>query len=486
MNASAFVLKRFFPELDEHIDAFVIFIGVLAFLTLKGVILPQWLIILIVAAALFGVVSDKWQHPELPLYLLCAYLPFSYALSGGSSGRVGGLNIENLLMGLALWVHWRRCRRTGKPFFETSPVGFAIAAMAGMALVSFLAAGAAYGGWYLLDQSRQFLQWMKPFFLYYLTFWIVRDRRCLSTVLSIVLIAVVVVGLLAIWESWDRTGSSFDNSRVRGVANHPNMLAGFFVTYMFVFLGFFLTRPLSRNALMLLPFLLCVRGVMVTFSRGGYLAVAAGALVASWFRSKKLFLVAVVILMALAVHPAWLPAGVRYRMGMTLSKEATVNPPRDFAQNFETSASKRVYIWQAGVAVTRQAPLLGVGFGMFPRFAPHASEGLLGYVDTHNGFLFITSQMGLLTLALFLVLLWAIGWESWRLSRLSKDVNFRALALGVASGLSALMAANLFSTTINTTETTGFFWMLSALVTRAISLERERRNVHGPQSTVHS
>ena len=145
------------------------------------------------------------------------------------------------------------------------------------------------------------------------------------------------------------------------------------------------------------------------------------------------------------------------------------------AQQFETSASHRVYAWRAAVQMTREHPWRGVGFGEFPELAPHYSQGRIGYMDTHNTYLFISSQMGLPALAVFLLFLGVLGYYARWLYRHSRDLTLQALALGMLGGLVGLMVSNLFSTTINTEETTGQFWILAGLVMRGVLLERAAR-----------
>src|SRR3989338_3840081 len=134
------------------------------------------------------------------------------------------------------------------------------------------------------------------------------------------MVVMVLVALMAIRDYLNAGDSSLEKSRVGGIAEQPNMLVAFFCYYMFLFLGFFLVYYRKPKAwLLLIPFALCFRGIMVTFSRGAYLAFATGCLGAIFFRSKVLFACLLVLIGWMAINPSLLPAGIRYRMGQTIT-----------------------------------------------------------------------------------------------------------------------------------------------------------------------
>ena len=54
-----------------------------------------------------------WRHPEVPLYVMVVYLPFSKVLVGDFGGGVTALNLTNMLIGLLI-LTWLTSEGGGK------------------------------------------------------------------------------------------------------------------------------------------------------------------------------------------------------------------------------------------------------------------------------------------------------------------------------------------------------------------------------------
>lgn len=418
----------------------------------------------------------NWRRPEIPLFLLAAYLPFSRRVS--EPNELPSLLVTGILAALALIAHIGRQRSCGQPVARWTPLAWAITGFAGLAVVSLFRAGVVYGGWYLPSRTMELIGWLMPVTLFFLTFWVVQDGPTLKRLVAFLMVMVTLVALLAIREYMSDAGDSFEGSRVGGIADDPNRLGGFFVSYLFLFLGFFLMFPRRRLGwFMGIPLLLCARGVMVTFSRGAYVATVAGGLVSSWFRYKPLFFLAIGLGGLVIAHPAFLPEGIRYRMEMTFVKDsdASASPSGgggNVAQLLEASAAGRLDIWKAAVQMIQDHPGWGVGFGAFPGFLLDYTRGQMAFDNAHNAFLMIAAEMGIVTAVLFLLILLGIGFHSAWLFRFSKDRSFRAIGLGMLGGLTGFIVANLFSYCFGTQEVSGYFWMLSGLSARAVLIEK--------------
>jgi O-antigen ligase len=210
------------------------------------------------------------------------------------------------------------------------------------------------------------------------------------------------------------------------------------------------------------------------FSRGAYLGLAAGGLTACWFRKKLLFLAAVGLGALAITHPALLPAGIRYRMEMTVrdvGQDIDILQP-DVAQHLELSVSARLEVWRAAVRMIQANPWWGVGYGAFTRFIPHYTEGRISRMNAHNTFLMIAAELGLPALAAFLSLLGVGVASSVWLYRHAQDRLMRAIALGVVAGVVGMAVANQFTLCLRSQEVAGYLWMLCGLMVRAVRLER--------------
>ncbi len=466
--------RRALPTIDRRIWLMAVLACGFAVLVMKEVALPSSLILVFGGLGLFALFAVGLQSPEIPFYVLVAYLPFSRLLVGDFGTQATALNLTNIFTLGVFIAHVFRQGARGQAPFQSTPLNRMISLFCALGAAALIRAGWDYGSWYAWHYLIPLKRWLTPMFLYFLTLWVVRDKRVLKTSAILIMIVVTLVALMAIRDYMNVEGSGFEASRIGGIAEHSNTLGAFFVYYMFLHLGFFLTHTSRPRAwLLLIPFLLCFRGIMVTFSRGAYLAFAIGSLAACWFRHKLLFVTAVVALVFAILNPTLLPSGIRYRMGMTIIHHDTGVVQEDITQNLEGSSASRIEIWRGALKMIQDHPWWGVGYEAFPRFMPSYTEGKIGYMDAHNSYLLIAAEMGLPTLGVFLLVLLMIGYYTHWLYRHAQDKALKAIALGFLAGLAGLWVANLFGSRMDHAEVSGYFWIICGLIMRGVLIERQ-------------
>jgi O-antigen ligase len=298
----------------------------------------------------------------------------------------------------------------------------------------------------------------------------------------------MVVAGLACYEYLGVANSSLDKSRVGGVVGQPNYLGAFFVYYMFLFAGHWVQKRRQPSAwLLLLPFVLCFRGIMVTFSRGAYVAFAQGTLGLAYFKRRALALLAMAALALAVLNPSLLPAGVRYRLDTTFRGRAEGLDDIENArvEDLDASSAARLLVWQGGLEMVKANPVLGVGFGLFPVVITDfvSAKELKDVRDAHNAYLITAAELGVPALLLLLVNFALLIWLANRVYRRHPDPFVHATALGYLGGLSGLLAANLFGSRLNTTEVAGYVWVLAALMARAdVDLTKQRLGLKKAES----
>lgn len=460
---------------DKRIWWMIMGIGFFGVVIMKEIALPQPIILAMGGLGLLGLLMVGLQYPEIPLYVLVAYIPFSRLLVGDFGTQATAFNMTNILMGWVFLAHALRQMSRGQPLFQGTPLNRVILLFCVMGAASLMRASWSFGSWYMGEYIIQLKRWLTPMGFYFLTLWVVRDRKVLKTVAVVIMVAVTMVALMSIREYMYQDDSSFDESRVGGIVEHSNTLGAFFVYYMFLFAGFFLVYPKKLKVWMLLiPFLLCFRGIMVTFSRGAYLACAFGGLAAAFFRSKALFLGVILMGLFAVTNPWMLPPGIRYRLGQTVVNQAALHEGADLTQTLEMSSALRIHIWRGAAQMIKDYPLWGVGYGAFPRYISSYTQGVIGYMDAHNSYLLIGAEMGIPTLVIFLLLLFMAMWYTYWLYRHTNDLSVQAIALGFLAGLFGLLVANMFGSRMDSQEAAGYFWVLSGLIMRGVLLERQR------------
>ncbi|MBI4342292.1 MAG: O-antigen ligase family protein [Candidatus Omnitrophica bacterium] len=462
-------------QLRETLDARVgVMVGaaiVLAALVLKEGSIPSMMLLAGVAACGLGFVRWGWRSPELGLYALIAYIPFSRIMVGDFGLGIPGFNLTNLLTAWLLLTCLLAYRANGRVWLEMTPLHGVLLGFIALYLFALVRAAWAYGGWYFWDYLYAMKQILAPMAFFFLAFWIVRDIRTIKTVAALLMTATVLIALISVWDYLTRGSGDLNWVRVRTIAREPNVLGTFFVTYLFLYAGFFLTLwPSRRGWLMLIPLLACARGIMVTFSRGAYLACVAGGLTIAWVRSKRLFLAVLALLILAIANPALLPAGIRYRLEMTLERHEPIGASEPLTQRLDPSATNRIKIWRGALAMIQEHRWWGVGFGAFPKHVGYYSHGEAPAIDAHNLYLLYAAEMGIPTLLVYLLLLLMALHYAVRLYRLAEDPAIQAIALGVSGGIAAWAGANFFTFCMDAQEAVGYFWILLALVMRGLQL----------------
>ncbi len=209
--------------------------------------------------------------------------------------------------------------------------------------------------------------------------------------------------------------------RASGVFPDPHMFSLYMAMALPLALGFFFdaTSP-RRKQLWMGSFLLLLTGVLLSFSRGSYVAVLGGL---------GIFFL---------VSTAWQTLSLRRKSviffgGVIFFAVLTLSPvgQRFFSSFSEEDGSniERLRLWQEAVVHIGERPFLGVGLGSYPLLVK-PSAVYRDPIYAHNLFLDITLELGCIglffLLALFVQSLRGAVFE-WRRVR-----NWQALSVGTA------------------------------------------------------
>lgn len=267
----------------------------------------------------------------------------------------------------------------------------------------------------------------------------------------------------------------FRNLALPGLAQlstHPNQLAALISFFLPLLVSLAVgprpgpSRRLWRVALALVT-LLVVAILILTQSRGGWIATAAGlfALAALWAavlppshaRRGLRLVVGLAVLAALAVA-VWI--------GPTTLWEMWLNPPADTAVGTLRTLGVRRAIWPWGATAVGDFPFTGVGLGAFRQVVfrlyplPPWPDYDLGHA--HNIFLQTALDTGLPGLVAYLAVLFVAAAVGWRVAR--RDPGFRAVSLGLLAGLVALHVFGLADALVLGAKPAVVFWFALGLL----------------------
>jgi O-antigen ligase len=236
---------------------------------------------------------------------------------------------------------------------------------------------------------------------------------------------------------------------IGGLFSNPNDLALHLVTMVPITLGLLLaTRNILGKAVYLVCSLVFIAGIVVTFSRGGFLGFVVAIFVLAWKlarRSRLLFTVVGVCVIGGLIALA--PGAFRGRISTT----------------DDASAQARTDDLKRSIFLSIRHPLFGVGMGNYVFFSNRAKA-------THNAYTQVTAEMGLAAGVFYLLFLISPLRRLRRVEHETRELKGRKpplyyLAVTIQASLLGFMVCSFFSSV-------AYLWYPYYLVAYAICVRR--------------
>lgn len=411
----------------------------------------------------FRAVTGKVQWALLGLIFL---LPLRNVVDKLQDYPLGNQFLDILIIGItAGWIVSSLGRR-GKLVENTSINTIAIVLIV-YSLISLILGAQYLGSYNYFDISDSRVQSWKNFcllpILYFITVNNVRDKKGVWRVFVVMCGAMVLMGYYTSSQvSW--FSSLLSRGKISGTFQFlgPNEVAAFYNQYTIILLSvfFFMKKGLPKTLLLLL-ILLNTYCMMFMYSRAAYLAAAAGLFLL--FAFKKRWLLIPLLLVALFWQVA-LPEKAIERFETTTDEYGRI----------EDSAGKRLLIWEKGMELFKENPLVGIGYGVFSR---------LGYdlADTHNIYIKILVEQGVVGMLIFLILMMTFIAEGFRLYRKGDDDLSKGLGLGLVVCIFVLLVNNIFGNRWSYLELSAYLWIFAGLVARLNIISQESNSSPQPR-----
>jgi hypothetical protein len=221
-----------------------------------------------------------------------------------------------------------------------------------------------------------------------------------------------------------------------GVFDNPNDLAINIAMNWPLCLMFLLrTRNPFKKLLWGVGMLFLIRGLMLTYSRSGFLALGVATIFCIYefgFRERRHYLIAVAVA-AILVAALFAPSGYGERMGSIFGKPLDVGDSQEARRELLTDSLK----------ITAAHPLFGLGPGNFASYTQT-------WRVTHNTYTELTSECGIPALIIFLFILRAAfrNLKRVRESRLfAENPEARLLTGGLWASLAGYLVGAFFAST---------------------------------------
>lgn len=208
------------------------------------------------------------------------------------------------------------------------------------------------------------------------------------------------------------------------------------------------TRSVLARAGIFLMIATCCYCLLFSFSRGGYLGCLVGMITVGLFKSRWLLVVAAVLVIG---WQTLLPVSVQERIAMTTGDAAE-------GQLFDSSAQSRINLWEDAMTLFKQNPVTGTGFQTY------GSMWRLGYADTHNYYVKVLAETGMVGFILFVILLWKLFRCGTQLYFTTDDPFWRGLSLGFIALLAGIVIMNLFGDRWSYQQLDGYLWVILGCV----------------------
>ena len=190
----------------------------------------------------------------------------------------------------------------------------------------------------------------------------------------------------------------------------------------------------------------------LTYVRNAWLGLGAAVLVVSGLTRRYAWLGGLLIVAAAALA---VPSPVRHRA-------LSIVDPAD------PTSRERLYFWEAGWRMVKDAPLLGLGPGGVKRHYPEYRDPAARRPSTghlHNNVVQIAAERGVLGLAAWTSLWVAFFVQAGRVSARvpAARAGDRALAAGSVAAVAGFLVAGLFEYNFGDSEVIGLTWVVMAL-----------------------
>lgn len=397
-----------------------------------GALFPiEPMITIFIGIPLFFYLLSKPFHAYILTILL---LPF-WELTLGGVGNVGGqidIRYTQIVASIAVLSWFSNGLITKKLSFEKNILYFPIAIFVGWMLLSLVWALNFYMG------LRDLLLTFNGVIVFFLTINIVKDEKTLNIVLKVWVITGLLCALMGMVELITITIPNAkelptgtiehwgDRVRLSGFRENPHRF-GFLLNVCLMITLTQLIISKSRKYTIFLIF--CVFNLFAVLtnimSRSTWVGCIVGIACCSFYskRLAKISLISalVIVVLFLGLIPETLQHAVIERFKGVLDPMET------------HSFAGRSSVWEAGIKMFMDNPLIGVGIGSFPLLSD--AYGSVFLDAAHNVYIHLLSSYGLIGFTIFLFLLFTIVTSIVKGFKYISNEGHKLVLLGISLGL---------------------------------------------------
>src|SRR5882757_4457355 len=422
--------------------------------------LEQYVPLTLYIGAIVAFLLSLFWKPQAGLYFLIPLLPLQTIRYRILDFPLGNKLIDMLLLGVVLGAIFKGGFRFAKTPMNKLLILFGV----------FCYVQLWRGAFFLNSEmplsisDPRFSNWknyMVMFFIFAVVVSVIKDVKQIKIIVVLICLSVLVVdkGFYGMMSDRDTSHFSYE-VRDGGVLGYAgvNGVATFEAEFMLFLLG--LSALQKRKSIKLALWgLFALSGycLLFSYSREAYVGVLVGLFFLGLVRQRWVLLAVAIFMLS---WQTFVPMSVQERVLMTYDKNE---------QQLDTSAQDRVILWDDAMNLFHQNPALGAGFDTY-----QWQHRIGGYTDTHNYFLKVLVETGVLGLMFFVFLLARMTRLGVKLYRTAQDPFLQSIGLGFALVMACVFVVNFFGDRWLYVEVNGFLWVLLACVVRGQMIENER------------
>ncbi len=302
----------------------------------------------------------------------------------------------------------------------------------------------------------------------------VKNKKSLYLMFSIMTVSAVLVALYGIYQhifgfaegtTWTDTEMFTDiQTRVVSTFGNPNVLGEYLLLMIPAVCAFVWNAPKIGNRVVnLLPLGLLGLCMIFTYSRGNWLGLIAAAMIFVSFYDRKFIWLGIMLVL---LSPLFMPQSI-------------VNRFLSIGDVSDTSTSYRVYIWFGTIKMLKDYWFCGIGPGTeaFNMIYPHYAYASIVAPHSHNLYLQILAENGILGILVFLALLIVLFKDSISAITGAKKSYAKACCTALTAGLAGYLVQGVFDNVwYNNRIVMMFFMFLALLECSVLILRREEAN----------
>ncbi|HLR34476.1 MAG TPA: O-antigen ligase family protein [Tissierellales bacterium] len=297
----------------------------------------------------------------------------------------------------------------------------------------------------------------------------IKNKKDLNMVLVTIVATATLVSLFGIFqhrfgvtmeEGWIDKASNPDLiARVFSVFGNPNIMAEYLIMIIPISLALFWdTRKFTKKIFFLIITLILTIGLLLTYSRGGWVGFAFSIFFFIFLVEKRLLLLAIPLVL-LSLY--FLPPSIMNRI-MTIGKLT------------DSSNFSRLKIWEVTLEIIKENWMIGVGFGYLPFKQVFDSKTTMGMQHSHNTYLEVLVELGIGGFIIFTLLIFLF--YKFGIKKLSseEDRYTKIMLAGVLSGISALLVHGLADNVLYMPRIIITFWTVMSFASVMIRTSKSR------------